>query len=63
MFRVLRSRVPELVAGLREPREEAYGLVMAMLAVASRLNLNTDEPRGRLRPLEEGFAGDPAYWP
>ena len=63
MFRVLRSRVPDLVAGLRDPREEAYGLVTAMLAVASRLNLNTDEPRGRLRPLEEGFAGDPAYWP
>jgi hypothetical protein len=63
MFGMLRSRVPGLVAGLRDPRDETYSLVTAMLAVASRLNLNTDELRGRLRPLEEGFAGDPAYWP
>ncbi len=63
MFGVLRHRLPDLVAGLRDPRDETYSLVTAMLAVASRLNLNTDEPRERLRPLEEGFAGDPAYWP
>ncbi len=63
MFGVLRTRVRGLVAGLRDPRDEIYSLVTAMLAVASRLNLNTDELRGRLRPLEEGFAGDPAYWP
>lgn len=63
MFRVLRNRVPVLLAGLKDPREEAYALVTAILAVASRLTLNTDEARERLRPLEERFAGDPTYWP
>ena len=38
-------------------------VVTAILAVASRLTLNTDEARERLRPLEERFAGDPTYWP
>jgi hypothetical protein len=63
MFGVLRNRVPGLVEELRDPRAEDYSLVTTILAVASRLNLNTDEPRERLRPLEERFAGDPAYWP
>jgi hypothetical protein len=62
-FTVLRTRVPVLLAGLRDPRDEAYALVTAVLAVASRLTLSTDEARERLRPLEEPFAGDPAYWP
>jgi hypothetical protein len=48
---------------VRDPKEEAYGLVTAILAVASRLNLNTDEARDRLRPLEERVAEDPTYWP
>ncbi len=63
MFEVLGQRVPRLVEGLRDPRDETYTLVTAMLAVASRLNLNTDEVHERLRPLEERFASDPAYWP
>ncbi|MBI4737002.1 MAG: DUF3536 domain-containing protein [candidate division NC10 bacterium] len=63
VFQVLRTRVPVLLAGLKDPREEAYVLVTAILAVASRLTLNTDEARDRLRPLEERFAGDPTYWP
>jgi alpha-amylase/alpha-mannosidase (GH57 family) len=63
MFRLLRIRMPHLVEAVRDPREEAYALVTAILAVASRLNLNTDEPRERLRPLEERVAADPDYWP
>ncbi len=63
MFGVLRTRIPGLVESLQDPREETYSLVSAMLAVAARLDLNTEEPRERLRPLEQGFAGDPAYWP
>jgi hypothetical protein len=63
MFRVLRDRIPGLVETVRDPKEEAYALVTAILAVASRLNLNTDEPRDRLRPLEERVAADPDYWP
>jgi hypothetical protein len=63
MFGLLRDRVPRLLDGLKDPGDEAYSLVTAILAVASRLNLNTDAPRARLRPLEERFAGDPSYWP
>jgi len=63
MFRLLRTTVPALVARLRDPREADYSLVRAMLAVASRLNLRTDELHASLRPLEEGLAGDPTYWP
>jgi alpha-amylase/alpha-mannosidase (GH57 family) len=63
MFQVLRHRVPGLLGRLRSPGDEAYGLVSALLAVASRLNLNTDDARARLRPLEERIAADPAYWP
>jgi hypothetical protein len=63
MFRVLRDRLPGLVETVRDPKEEAYALVTAILAIASRLNLNTDEARGRLRPLEERVAADPDYWP
>ncbi|MCJ7831706.1 MAG: hypothetical protein MUP86_04220, partial [Dehalococcoidia bacterium] len=59
----LRDRIPGLVETVRDPKEEAYALVTAILAVASRLNLNTDEPRDRLRPLEERVAADPDYWP
>jgi len=63
MFRVLRDRIPPLLEAVRDPREETYALVTAILAVASRLNLNTDGPRERLRPLEARVAADPEYWP
>jgi hypothetical protein len=63
MFAVLRTRVPGLLDGLRESRDEGYSLASVILAVAARLNLNTDEARERLRPLEEQFAADPSYWP
>ncbi len=63
MFRLLRDRLPALVERVRDPREEGYALVTAILAVASRLNLNTDEARDRLRPLEARVAEDPMYWP
>jgi len=63
MFGVLRDRIPGLLESVRDPKEEAYALVTAILAIASRLNLNTDGPRGRLRPLEERVAEDPTYWP
>ncbi len=63
MFRVLRDRLPGLLDMVRDPKEEVYALVTAILAVATRLNLNTDGPRGRLRPVEQGVAEDPTYWP
>jgi hypothetical protein len=63
MFGLLRDRLPALVEGVRDPREEGYALVTAILAIASRLNLNTDEARDRLRPLEARVAEDPMYWP
>jgi hypothetical protein len=34
-----------------------------MLAVASRLNIRTEEIRTRLSPLEQPIAEDPTYWP
>ena len=43
--------------------DSRYAAVSAILSVASRLNLRTDETRERLRPLEEPIAADPAYWP
>ena len=63
MFRVLRDRMPGLVETVRDPKDEAYALVTAILAVASRLNLSTEESRKRLRPLEQRVAEDPTYWP
>jgi len=63
LFQVLQERMPALLQGLRDARDPAYELVSAILAVSSRLNLRTEEARERLRPLEEGFAADPNYWP
>jgi alpha-amylase/alpha-mannosidase (GH57 family) len=60
---VLRGRVPGLLQGLQDPRDPAYELVIAILAVSSRLNLRTEEAREPLRPLEERFATDPSFWP
>jgi alpha-amylase/alpha-mannosidase (GH57 family) len=63
LFQVLRERMPVLLQGLRDAHDPAYELVGAILAVSARLNLRTEEARERLRPLEEGFAADPNYWP
>ena len=63
MFWVLRTAVPPLVERLRDPAEEGYGLVRAMLAVASRLNLRTQDLQAPLKPLEERLGKDPNYWP
>jgi hypothetical protein len=60
---VLGSLVPRLVAGLTDARSPGYAQVSAILAVAARLNLRTDEIRAQLRPLEEPIAKDPAFWP
>jgi len=45
---------------IRDPR---YRALSAMLAVATRLNVRTEEIRARLAPLEEPVAEDPTYWP
>ncbi len=63
LFQVLRERVPGLLQGLKDPRDPAYELVSAILAVSSRLNLRTEEARELLRPVEERFATDPTFWP
>ena len=63
MFAVLRTRVPGWVGELQDIRDARYGAVSAMLAVATRLNLRTEELRERLAPLEAPVAADPTYWP
>ncbi len=63
VFALLRTRVPGLVAGLRDAGDPAYRQVTSILAVAGRLNLRTDDVRERLKPLEEPFNRDPANWP
>jgi alpha-amylase/alpha-mannosidase (GH57 family) len=63
MLAVTRDRVPELLGRVRDGRDPIYPLLSAILAVATRLNLNTDEARERLRPLEARLAEDPALWP
>ena len=63
MFNLLRNRLPELLDTVRDPNQEVYALVTAILTIAARLNLNTDGPRERLRPLEKRVAEDPTYWP
>ena len=63
MFAVLRTRVPGWIGELQDIRDARYGAVSAMLAVATRLNLRTEELRERLAPLEAPVAADPTYWP
>jgi alpha-amylase/alpha-mannosidase (GH57 family) len=63
VFPVLQTVVPGLLAGLTEAGGRAYRHVVAILTVAERLNLRTVELRARLRPLEEPFTSDPAFWP
>jgi len=51
------------VAELNDVHDPRYRTVSAILAVAARLNLRTEEVRARLAPLEEPVAADPTYWP
>jgi len=63
MFVLLRTRVPGWIAECRDAQEPGYRAVSAILAVANRLSLRTEELRARLKPLEEPVASDPTYWP
>jgi len=45
------------------PQDPTYTLVSTLLTIAARLQLSTEEARGRLRPLEDSLAQDPAFWP
>jgi len=60
---LLRERAPRLLEGLSGPRTEGYALLTILLTVATRLNLDTEEYRARLKPLETSLAEDPALWP
>lgn len=63
MFFLLRGEVPGWVGQLTDVRDPLYRAVSAMLAVATRLNVRTEEMRARLTPLEAPVAADPTYWP
>jgi len=63
MFAVLRTALPPLVSQLTDVHDPRYQTVSTMLAVATRLNLRTEELRARLIPLEAPVAADPSYWP
>jgi alpha-amylase/alpha-mannosidase (GH57 family) len=63
MFFLLRSEAPSWVSQLTDVRDPRYRALSAMLAVATRLNVRTEEIRARLAPLEEPVAEDPTYWP
>jgi hypothetical protein len=63
VLRLLGTVVPGLLSSLTDARSPAYRHVAAVLAVATRLGLRTHEVRERLRPIEEPFTRDPAYWP
>jgi hypothetical protein len=63
MFVLLQIDLPDWVSQLTEVRDPRYRAVSAMVAVATRLNLRTEEIRVRLTPLEAPVAADPTYWP
>ena len=63
LFLLLRTRLPGWVDGLADIRDSRYAAASAMLAVAARLNLRTDEMREPLKPLEDRVASDPTFWP
>jgi hypothetical protein len=63
MFCLLRSDAPGWVRQISDVGDPRYRAVSAMLAVATRLNVRTEEIRARLTPLEEPVADDPTYWP
>jgi hypothetical protein len=63
MFFLLRREAPGWVSQIPDVGDPRYRAVSAMLAVATRLNVRTEEIRARLTPLEEPVAEDPTYWP
>jgi hypothetical protein len=63
LFVLLRTRLPGWVSGLADIRDSRYAAASAILAVAARLNLRTDEMRAALKPLEDRVASDPTFWP
>jgi alpha-amylase/alpha-mannosidase (GH57 family) len=63
MFFLLRRDAPAWVSQIADVRDPRYRAVSAMLAVATRLNVRTEEIRARLMPLEGPVADDPTYWP
>ncbi|RPI10262.1 MAG: DUF3536 domain-containing protein [Zetaproteobacteria bacterium] len=63
MFVLLHIDLPDWVSQLEDVRDPRYRAVAAMVAVATRLNLSTEEIRARLTPLEAPVAADPTYWP
>ena len=63
LFPVLRTRVPGWIQALTDLRDPRYRAVSALLTIADRLRLRTDELREALQPLEAPLALDPSYWP
>lgn len=63
LYPILRDRLPLLVERVQSPQDPAYPLVAALLAVATRLQFQTEPIRDRLRGVEEALAQDPASWP
>jgi hypothetical protein len=63
LFTLLRGPLPGWVSALKDIRDTRYQAVSAVVAVATRLNLRTEEIRAHLAPLEAPVAADPTYWP
>ncbi len=63
IFFLLRGEAAGWVSQITDIRDPRYRAVSAVLAVASRLNIRTEEIRTRLSPLEQPIAEDPTYWP
>jgi alpha-amylase/alpha-mannosidase (GH57 family) len=63
IFSLLRDDAPAWVSQITDVRDPGYRAVSAMLAVATRLTVRTEEIRARLTPLEGPVAEDPTYWP
>jgi alpha-amylase/alpha-mannosidase (GH57 family) len=61
----IRDRVEELVAKVAKGQTAGsrYVLASALLRLGAHLNLNLDDLKERLRPLEELLSRDPGYWP
>ncbi|MDZ7374139.1 MAG: DUF3536 domain-containing protein [candidate division KSB1 bacterium] len=61
----LRSRIESLVSEIsdRSGSQRRYVLASALLRLGATLNLNVDDLREPLRPIEEALSRDPDYWP